>query len=653
MINVSSEFKQLMEQRTDFRENAEITLLDGIVLTLSEKDFCISENSIVDGAGSSSFPLGVAIQRYAELELDNHDDHLADYDFLGAKVRLYLTFELSATTEKIEYGTFTVIEPETYGSTVIIKAVDDMYRADKPYSAKLMYPQSLASILDDSCATCGIELGTLTFPNSDFVVQQKPSEDYTHRQVIGWIAMLAGGNARISRFGKLEIIPYDFTFPDDIPTLKNFKSLKTGTSDIEITGVKTSIKGGVNEADVEYFCGTDGYVISIKNPLISGAEQDAVDLIGGALIGGQFRNFEADHIAYPIAEFMDPVRIKDRKGNIYQSILTDIDFTFFGFTVLKNSSTAPARNNSKYSSESAEAYIEAKKLVNEERTARETALQNLANRLATSSGLYMTKESQEDGSIIYYMHDKPLLEDSGIVWKLTAEAVGISTDGGKTYPYGLDVSGTAVLERIYTVGLNADYINSGSITAKDAEGNIVFSVNVATGEVMVSSSCVVTKSGDALEDYISAETTKTYANATKTASEIILEAAKEYVRTNDLETFKQQISTQFVQTSDSVDLIFNRVTEQIKALQDDTTTEFSELKKYIRFVDGSIVLGQQDNPLILTLKNDRISFTSGGAEVAYFSNNRMYVSALTVTDTAELCGLIIIKDESGDIFIDW
>lgn len=531
MINVSSEFKQLMEQRTDFKENAEITLSDGTVLTLAEKDFCISGNSIVDGAGSSSFPLGVAVQKYAELELDNHDDHLADYDFFGAKVRLYLTFELSSAIEKIEYCTFTVVEPETYGSTVIIKAVDDMYKADKPYATKLTYPQSLASILDDSCTTCGIELGTLTFPNSNFVIQKEPSGDYTHRQVIGWIAMLAGGNARINRFGKLNIISYDFSFPDDTPVLKNFKSLKTGTSDIEITGVKTSVKGGANESDIEYSCGTEGYVISIQNLLIEGIEQSAVNLIGDALIGARFRNFEGDHVAYPIAEFMDLVYIKDRKGNVYQSVLTDIDFTFFGFTVMKNSSTAPARNSSKYSSDAAQAYVNARKLVEAERTARETALQNLADRLASSSGLYMTPEKQPDGSTIYYMHDKPELSESGIVWKLAAEALGISTDGGKTYPYGLDVSGTAILNRIYTVGLNADYINSGSITAKDSDGNVVFFVNVETGQVYIDAS-QITMHSESMDTYIDG-IKQTAENAKKASDKAVIASAEEYAVSAD------------------------------------------------------------------------------------------------------------------------
>lgn len=123
--------------------------------------------------------------------------------------------------------------------------------------------------------------------------------------------------------------------------------------------------------------------------------------------------------------------------------------------------------------------------IKRENRERERVLKKLSDRLASSSGMFMTKEIQENESTIYYMHDKQMLQDSQIVWKITIEAIGISLDGGNTYPYGLDISGTAILERIYTVGLNADYINSGSITAKDDQGNIVFSVNIATGDVLI------------------------------------------------------------------------------------------------------------------------------------------------------------------------
>ena len=91
MIYVSSEFKEQMELRTDFKEQAEVTFLDGTKLSLTENDFTVSNNSLTDGAGSSGLPLGAAIQRQIQIELMNDDDHLEKYDFVGATIRLYLT----------------------------------------------------------------------------------------------------------------------------------------------------------------------------------------------------------------------------------------------------------------------------------------------------------------------------------------------------------------------------------------------------------------------------------------------------------------------------------------------------------------------------------------------------------------------------------
>ncbi len=161
---------------------------------------------------------------------------------------------------------------------------------------------------------------------------------------------------------------------------------------------------------------------------------------------------------------------------------------------------------------------------------------------------------------------------------------------------------------------------------------------------------VVTGAGSL--DAVYQEIDRRYTDATKTAQEIVLSAVKDYVRTSDLETFMEQVSTQFVQSADSIDILFSRLTETIQELEGETVSEFAEWKKYIRFVDGSIVLGEENNPLILTLVNNRIKFTSNGVEVAYFSDNKMYVSNIVATDTADLCGLVITKDSAGNVFIN-
>ena len=506
MIHVSSEFREQMEMRTDFKEQAEVTFLDGTKLSLTENDFTVSNNSITDGAGSNGLPLGAAIQRQIQIELMNDDDHLEKYDFVGAQIRLYMTFwlpktkELKERIEKIECGYFTVTKPETYGQTVIVAAVDDMYRADKAFYSDLIFPVSTSELFIEMCEHCGIQPGNPLFRNNDFTIKEKPSgSDLTFRAVFGYLAMLAAGNARISRQGTLEILSYDFSVFDQegvhIQELRNFNSLKIGTEDVVITGIRMKVKGKTAEEDQTFLCGKEGYLIEVENPLVAGQEQQLVDSIGQRLIGVHLRDFSGDHIAYPLAEFMDPVYVEDRKGRKYPSVLTDIDFTFFGITTLKNSAVSAIRNSSKFSSEASKTYEEARNLITNERKARDTAIENLARKLESSSGLYCTKDEQPDGSTIYYMHDKAKLSESMIIWKMTAEAIGISTDGGKTYPTGIDATGMAILNKIYVIGLNATYIKTGKLLVEDGDGNIIFCVDMKTGEVLINKGILKVGSG--------------------------------------------------------------------------------------------------------------------------------------------------------------
>ena len=506
MIHVSSEFREQMEMRTDFKEQAEVTFLDGTKLSLTENDFTVSNNSITDGAGSNGLPLGAAIQRQIQIELMNDDDHLEKYDFVGAQIRLYMTFwlpktkELKERIEKIECGYFTVTKPETYGQTVIVAAVDDMYRADKAFYSDLIFPVSASELFIEMCEHCGIQPGNTLFRNNDFIIKEKPSgSDLRFRAVFGYLAMLAAGNARISRQGTLEILSYDFSVFDQegvrIQELRNFNSLKIGTEDVVITGIRMKVKGKTAEEDQTFVCGKEGYLIEVENPLVAGQEQQLVDSIGQKLIGVHLRDFSGDHIAYPLAEFMDPVYVEDRKGRKYPSVLTDIDFTFFGITTLKNSAVSAIRNSSKFSSEASKTYEEARNLITNERKARDTAIENLARKLESSSGLYCTKDEQPDGSTIYYMHDKAKLSESMIIWKMTAEAIGISTDGGKTYPTGIDATGMAILNKIYVIGLNATYIKTGKLLVEDGDGNIIFCVDMKTGEVLINKGILKVGSG--------------------------------------------------------------------------------------------------------------------------------------------------------------
>lgn len=498
MINVSNEFKTLMSERQDFKEYAEVTLANGTVLELTEDDFTTANNSLVDSAGANSIPLGVALSRNVQLEIMNDDDHLSDYDFFGAKIRLYLTFEISSTTEKIEYGTFTVTQPETYGSVVTIVGYDDMYKADKTYSTTLTFPATAKSVLIDSCDTCGILIGDSNFLHNDFQIPSMPSSEYTHRQIIGFIAMIACGNARIDRTGHLQIMTYDFNYDSgNVHTLTDYNTLTNDTNDVQVTGVQmtrtvkktvTDEEGNENEEDVEETVkvGADSYILSLENPLVKGHEETLVSWVYDKFKAVTFRGFTMDYISYPIAEFMDKIKVTDWRGKSFYSVLTDVNFVFFGYTTLQNSAESPMRNQSNYTSSEQKALIQGKELVEREKTNREKAVKKLDDTLKNSSGMYSTAEKQPDSSTIYYLHDKPTIAESQNVIKLTAEAIGFSTDGGKTYPYGFTITGEMITRLLYAEGIDADCINTGAITVKDSSGNIIFQVDMDTGKVIIS-----------------------------------------------------------------------------------------------------------------------------------------------------------------------
>lgn len=71
---------------------------------------------------------------------------------------------------------------------------------------------------------------------------------------------------------------------------------------------------------------------------------------------------------------------------------------------------------------------------------------------------------------------------------------------------------------------------------------------------------------------------------------------------------------------------FTEIISQINGMDGETKQQFNEIVKYIRFVDGNIILGQVDNPLLLKISNDRISFISNNMEIAYMSGGRLYIT---------------------------
>lgn len=436
--------------------------------------------------------------------------------------------------ETIDKGIYTITTPEQYGEILSFTALDDMYKTNATYISHLVLPQSIETLVRDACETLGIP-SEVSMAHGNLIVSEIP-ENMTFRQLFGWAAMLETANARLDSRGYLRFIRWDFsnvqedygaiadadgniTFKgganvdsdnfispagnwtidsdgfltliesaaDTSEKLKDFFTSPTVSSDdIVITGIK--LKNRENEA----MYGSTGYVLELENDLVADSDLDTVAAqIGDSIIGAKFRNMSGELVYNPLIEFGDMAYTYDRRWNRYITPLTDVSCFVNGKTTVKTQADDPIRGQSKFQSESTKAIVEARRLVKKEKTAREKAVEKLEETLKNSSGLYETSVAQEDGSTITYLHDKPTLAESKNVIKFTAEAIGVSNDGGKTYPYGFFLTGDLIAKILYAHGINADYIDTGALTVRDSDGNIIFQVDMDTKKVIISGDSVV------------------------------------------------------------------------------------------------------------------------------------------------------------------
>ena len=519
MLSTSFAFRRYVAEGRHLATRVQITFADGTSDTLYGEDLVMGGVSVSTATSSTSgFDIGAAIVGSADLTLANYDGRWDDADFTDATCVISVGADLDGGTEWVRKGVYGIEQPESYDSTIGLSLRDNMRLFQLDYSeVGTTYPATLRTIVTDICQECGVTMLSASFPRDSLVVQNRPDDANTScLDVLSWAAQAACCFADVDTWGRLRVRWYDtaaFETEDwldggtyDTTTtpysdgdtadggafhhggdgvnggsftnspwavVTAIRSLTTTTDDVVVTGVEVTASDqvrtdGAQGADGEtYLYGSAGYVLKVSgNPLIEyGMAQTVASSIGAAAVGMRFRPLTVSALGNPAVEAGDPMLVVDRKGRTYRSWVTGSTWKHGGFQSLSCDAETPARNKADAYSAQTRAIVEQRNRARAERTAREQAIANLANQLENASGLYKTEQEQSDHSVIYYLHDKPTLADSQIIWKLTSQAFGISTDGGATYPFGFDAWGNAILNAIYTIGINASYINTGSLLA--------------------------------------------------------------------------------------------------------------------------------------------------------------------------------------------
>lgn len=570
MLSISSEYELSLNENSNQLIKAKITFADNTVRQLTGDDIvsCDFDQQV---SSDSSFDIGTAIIGQMTITLNNHDGRFDACDFTKAQFVVWVGKQLSKGTEWIQRGVYTANQPDSYNGTIAISALDNMSKFEKPFRTFLASVgalqganASVRTLLTDMCRHCGVtwvDSGDKAF-DTKFEYGYVDS-NATCRQALAYACQALCVNASITNDGRLRTVWYDsapfeaesdldggqfdaarpyatgaskdggnftdyssgasadggtFFTNKGVHRLYAFSNITVNTDDVVITGVRVTERsvtvGSKTTNGGTYTVGAEGYVLDVSNnPLIiPGTGKSVADRIGAKVIGLRFRPFSGKHICVPSLEAGDCAYVIDRKQNVYKTYVTRVKYAVNGGMTVSCGAKSASRNSADNAGASTSAVVKARNELHQELGIRDETIKNLGESLANASGLYHTEAKQPDGSTVYYLHDKPTTGQSQIIYKVTASGIGISTDAGKTYATGLSADGNAVLNRIYAIGINADYLTTGRISSKN--GNSFIDLDTEEANLKLGNKSTVGGKVIATTDVAASKTVTKYATST-------------------------------------------------------------------------------------------------------------------------------------------
>lgn len=518
MLNVSAKWQRAVMLDNDINVNcfADIVTASGEKIPISDSELWANGFEVNDSTSSNgTFTIGALIAGKLKIKLNNIYEDYNKYDFDKASVTAYVSKSFSdGTTEKLKIGEYRVSETSYDGSLITLTCLDNINNFNREYDSNLSYPTTAYEVVRDACIKCDAPFTMARFDNSDYVINEIPSDNQklTYGQVIAYILQLSGLWGKCGHDGELLIGWYDmsqfdnqnynggtfstkttpysdgdsvdggnftdyssgdsvdggtFTEARNYHNVYTQKDLNVATDDVVITGVKVIVTSKEDKAkDVNVLAGKEGYAVSISdNPFISADKAQTVANYIFKKIGGmRFRPLDATLLSNPLIESGDVALVTDRKQNTYSCFISNRTFTVGSGTKISCDAENASRNSADKFSNETKAIVQARKVAQAKLSVYDKQMQLLTQLMSQSLGLFKTEQKQEDGSIIYIMHNKADLNSSNIQWKMTANGMAVSSDYGKTWNAGVDKDGNAIFNIMSAIGINFDWAHGGTLT---------------------------------------------------------------------------------------------------------------------------------------------------------------------------------------------
>ncbi len=242
--------------------------------------------------------LGSAVAAKIEITIKRIDEL-----FENTEIPIEIGLKLpSGKYEYIPVGFFTAEHPTNDQTTTTFTAYDRMMKTTGLYVSNLTYPASAVSVLNEISAGCGVPVDVSNI-DSSIMISTKPA-GYTYREMIGYIASMAGGFACVDRTGTIVIKWYsDVDYKLDVTRIMSFEK---DESNYNLEKLSCNVDNSTTLTSGGGILG-----VTFDNPFMT---QDRLDNIFKKLSGFSYRGASVKTLGDVRLDPWDMITVEDGEG---------------------------------------------------------------------------------------------------------------------------------------------------------------------------------------------------------------------------------------------------------------------------------------------------------------------------------------------------
>ena len=225
------------------------------------------------------------------------------------------------------------------------------------------------------------------------------------------------------------------------------------------------------------------------------------------------------------------------------------------------------------------------------------------------------------------------------------------------------VSGGKLIEKTITArelnvaSIFADEALVGAITAANIDVSSLFAAEAFIAQlnaVDISGNESLRLVVDAAKDEALDATGEAVAQIALTAEQIRSEVRRDYATADQVSQMNETLSTLAEQSENNFTWTVTKVNEIIEdaAANDNLTREqLNLIHTYMRFGEDGLTIGKAGNPLTFRVVNDRLAFYMNDTEVAYLSDNKLYVTQAEILARLQIGKFAYEPQSNGNLSV--